>query len=82
MEKSYAKLPPVTLDNTFMTLQKVFERIIKSAGGIEYKIPHVNKKKLRKEKKLPTAFTCEEEIYACGVEIASMALEDKYHLDR
>ena len=82
VEKSYASLSPTKLDDTFMTLQKVLECIIKYGGGNEYAIPHMNKKKLRKENKLPVAFTCDEEIYACGLEIAAMGLEDKYHLTR
>ncbi|OWY94288.1 Mar9 Transposase [Phytophthora megakarya] len=44
---SYAALAPVKLDNIFITLQKVFECMLRAGESNEYKLPHNRKDKSR-----------------------------------
>jgi hypothetical protein len=66
VHKSFTRLPKETLEDTFLTFQKVLECAIEHNGGNQYKLPHINKKKLRKENKLPITFRCDDKIYMNG----------------
>ena len=76
VQKAYDTLPVTTLNDTFLTLQKVYECVIKNGGYNQYHLPHVGKKKLRRSGQLPTSFLCDEDVYKQGKEIVQMATED------
>lgn len=75
---SFKKLSWQTLDNTFLTLQKVYECSMNIGGGNEYRLPHMGKMKLRKANRLPQSFTCTVEVFQRSMETLEMAKEDKY----
>jgi hypothetical protein len=74
---AFEKLPMITLENTFFTLQTVWGKCIKHCGGNQFKPPHIGKAKLRRKKILPENLFCDEEIYNRGIEVLSMMKEDK-----
>ena len=53
VDAAFHALPVETLDDVFLTLQKVLECIMKVGGSNKYKLPHARKKKLRREGTLP-----------------------------
>jgi hypothetical protein len=57
------------LDKVFVTLQSVLEEVMKDEGGMGYKIPHMNKDKMVKEKSLPRALKVDGELYQKTLEI-------------
>jgi hypothetical protein len=77
VNNSFNKLPAVTLENTFLTLQTVWGKAIAHFGGNQFKPPHIGKAKLRREKILPKNLSCEYDIYKQGLETLSMMNEDK-----
>ena len=48
----------LALDNTFLTLQTVLEQAMLRGGDNDYKIPHLNKRQMRKQGTLPPLFEC------------------------
>lgn len=50
---SFDELSPHTLDNVFLTLQSCLTEILRVKGGNNYKIPHLNKQRLRNLGLLP-----------------------------
>ena len=75
---SFWKIPPKTLQNTFLTLQKVLECSIQHMGGNQYKLPHVGKEKMRRREQLPDNFSCDKETYRIGIETLGMMENDKF----
>ena len=59
---SFEELTPQTLNNVFLTLQSCFSKIIEVHGGNNYKIPHLNKERLRRTVGLPTSLEVEENL--------------------
>ena len=49
VETAFKEQDPLKLTDVFLTLRVVMQQIICQGGGNDYKIQHVNKKKLRKE---------------------------------
>ena len=95
VQNSFLCLSSEKLEDTFLTFQKVLECALDNDGGNQYKLPHVGKKKLRKENKLPITFRCDKDIFLKGQvslarlkqesdiatrEIAQMYTEDKYYI--
>ncbi|ETO99442.1 hypothetical protein F441_23144 [Phytophthora nicotianae CJ01A1] len=60
---SYQNLQPETLEDTFVSLQKVMECIIQDLGNNNYKRPHIGKSKLRKAGLLLKNYKCDMSIY-------------------
>ena len=77
VESSFQSLSQVTLENTFLTQQLVWAAAIAHFGSNQFKPPHVGKEKLRRRKLLPENFSCDDDIYAQGVETLCMMKEDK-----
>lgn len=50
VESAFEELKPETLDNVWVTLQSCMEKIMETNGGNDYKIPHMNKARLRRER--------------------------------
>ncbi|DAZ99814.1 TPA: hypothetical protein N0F65_001323 [Lagenidium giganteum] len=46
---AFEELPADTLDDTFITLQTVMEACLLAGGGNQFKTPHINKDKLRRD---------------------------------
>ena len=63
VQHAFNKLEANTLNNVFTTLQTCMESIMLTGGGISYKIPHLNKAKLRREGRLAEKYLCSEEAY-------------------
>jgi len=62
VQDSFQQLPIQALTNVFITLQLVMEHIILDNGGNNYKLPHINKNKLRKEGRLTEILTLRPEV--------------------
>lgn len=58
VQNAFNELNMEKLDNTFLTLQSCFEATILAKGGNSYKIPHMNKTKLRREGRLQSTLSC------------------------
>lgn len=63
VQHAFNKLERNTLDNVFITLQRCMELIMLSGGRNSYKIPHINKTKLRNEGLLAEKSICSEEAF-------------------
>ena len=49
------------IKDAFLTLQAVYDEIIKCRGNNTYKLPHLQKQKFRREGRLPTNLTVSDE---------------------
>ena len=67
VHKAFDTLSSKTLENTFLTLQKVLELAIASLGGNQFKLPHVGKEKLRRKNLLPDNLSCDKTIFLRGM---------------
>ncbi|XP_050207555.1 uncharacterized protein LOC126656972 [Mercurialis annua] len=63
VEKSYNDLPSEDLNCVFLTLKSCMVEIMKVFGGFDYKIPHMNKNKLKKDGRLPIRLECDPEVF-------------------
>ena len=54
---AYNELEPTTLGNVWLSYQYVMNEVLKVKGSNDYLVPHVNKKKLAAEGKLPIQVT-------------------------
>lgn len=63
VQHAFNKLEANTLNNVFTTLQTCMESIMLTGGGNSYKIPHLNKAKLRREGRLAEKYLCSKEAY-------------------
>lgn len=61
VEAAFQQLDRDTLDSVFLTLQTCMENIMLTNGNNSYKIPHINKEKLRRENRLPINLICNVE---------------------
>uniref|UniRef100_H3GUF4 Uncharacterized protein n=1 Tax=Phytophthora ramorum TaxID=164328 RepID=H3GUF4_PHYRM len=52
-----------TLENVFLSLQAIMMCALACNGGNEYKLPHYNKARLRREHKLPKSLPCAKDLY-------------------
>ncbi|XP_041994169.1 uncharacterized protein LOC121744637 [Salvia splendens] len=59
---SFEELTPQTLNNVFLTLQSCLSKILEVHGGNNYKIPHLNKERLRRTVELSTSLEVEENL--------------------
>ena len=55
VQSSFDKLKKNTLNNVFLTLQKVMEACIMCDGNNTYKLPHINKARLKRLGELPNS---------------------------
>ena len=60
---AFNKVNHESLNDVFLTLQKCMEASMLCDGGNSYKIPHIGKKKLKREGRLPETITCDIEAY-------------------
>ncbi|ETN03780.1 hypothetical protein PPTG_15976 [Phytophthora nicotianae INRA-310] len=74
---SYQNLQPETLEDTFVSLQKVMECIIQDLGNNSYKRPHIGKSKLRKAGLLLKNYKCDLSIYLVGAAYHFVASQQK-----
>lgn len=51
--------PTEELNNVFLTLQSCMVEVMQTLGGNNYKIPHINKKKLIRNAQLPETIDCD-----------------------
>ena len=54
---AYNELEPTTLGNVWLSYKYVMNEVLKVKGSNDYLVPHVNKKKLAAEGKLPIQVT-------------------------
>lgn len=59
---NYNELTPHTLNKVFLSLQACMIEVLKVKGGINYKLPHLNKEKLHREGILPHNLTVPMEL--------------------
>ena len=62
--QAFQDLDSQTLDNSFLTLQKVMENCLQGGGGNHYTLPHMNKAKLLREGRLSQSYICNSDILA------------------
>ena len=62
--ESYSELPSRIINNVFLTLQVCMENTILKDGGNDYKITHLNKRKLERENRLPVSIIATRETLA------------------
>ena len=62
VELSFIELDRYKLNNVFLTLQCVMEKIILNDGGNDFKLPHMNKAKLMRLNRLPISIQASEEV--------------------
>jgi hypothetical protein len=58
VHETYWEYPYLKINRMFVTLQTVFDEVIKANGGNEYKLVHMNKARLEREGRLPVAVHC------------------------
>ncbi|XP_074373603.1 uncharacterized protein LOC141713943 [Apium graveolens] len=58
VQKAYDMFPSKKANHIFLTLQQCMIEILKVRGSNSYKIPHMNKKSLEKNRKLPLQLQC------------------------
>ena len=49
MSNAYDFLPSATIDNIFITLSVVMNCIVDAGGGNNYKLPHTNRNKMKRD---------------------------------
>ena len=59
---SFTELDRYKLNNVFLTLQCVMEKIILNDGGNDFKNPHMNKQKIMRLNRLPISIQASEEV--------------------
>lgn len=57
VHQAYSELDATTLNNVWLSYQYVMNEVLKVKGSNDYLVPHVNKKKLAAEGKLPVQVT-------------------------
>lgn len=62
VEKAFYMFPTSKSNRIFLTLQNCMTEIMKVRGANTYKIPHVKKGSLERQKKLPTQMRCDAEL--------------------
>ena len=62
--QTYQSYPANRINRIWLTLQGCMNEIIKSNGGNQYKLPHINKEKLEREGRLPRVLDLTEEARA------------------
>ncbi len=60
-----------TLDDTFLTLQKVLECIMDANGDNGYKLPHQQKQQKKRAHTLPENVACSESVYEKAMNASS-----------
>ncbi|XP_057770758.1 uncharacterized protein LOC130990549 [Salvia miltiorrhiza] len=63
VQKAYDIFPVEELNNVFLTLQSCMVEVMRTLGGNDYKIPHMNKKKLSRAGQLPETLECDRKIF-------------------
>ena len=53
-DDAFNEYPRIKLENIFLTLQLVYDEVIKANGNNTFPLPHMGKEKLRKEGRLPS----------------------------
>lgn len=64
------------LARVFVTLQSCMLEIMKDEGGMGYKIPHMNKQRLQRERRLTTALKCDAELYQNTLSLLNQMIID------
>ncbi|XP_042018944.1 uncharacterized protein LOC121766756 [Salvia splendens] len=73
---SFEELTPQTLNNVFLTLQSCLSKILEVHGGNNYKIPHLNKERLRRTVGLPTSLEVGENLVKESLEYLLLPQND------
>jgi hypothetical protein len=68
VEAAYNDYPWRKINYLWLTLQSVFNKIVKCNGNNTYSIPHINKEKLDGEDELPIVINACDEVVAYTVE--------------
>ncbi|XP_047952831.1 uncharacterized protein LOC125198554 [Salvia hispanica] len=59
---SYEELSPQTLNKVFLSLRACLTQILIFSGGNNYKVPHINKDRLKRTEGLPNALDVDEKL--------------------
>jgi hypothetical protein len=65
---AFNELSRASLNNIFLTLQKVMEQALLHGGSNDFKIPHSGKQSMIRGDCLPETFKCTGEAFLCGTE--------------
>lgn len=63
VKNSFESLDKESLESIFLTLQACTLEMLKRKGNNDYTLPHLGKKKLSHEGKLPDNLSCPEKVY-------------------
>ncbi|GMF36685.1 unnamed protein product [Phytophthora fragariaefolia] len=63
VEASFRNLDKQKLDNIFLTLQQVMECVLACKGGNAYKLPHLGKAKLLRQRRLHRYIVCDAAVF-------------------
>jgi hypothetical protein len=74
VEKTYKDYPTNKINRVFVTLQTIFDTIIKEQGDNQFKIPHLGKDKLEKEGRLPLVVKLSQAALDTMVEFGEMSM--------
>lgn len=62
VKAAYEEYPPEKINRMWLTLQAVMNEIIEADGNNDFKLPHMNKKKLEREDRLPVVLEVTESV--------------------
>jgi hypothetical protein len=63
VDKAYQDYPVQRSNRIFLTQQACMMEIMKHNGGQHYNIPHMKKKTLEMQGRLPTTLSCAQQLY-------------------
>jgi hypothetical protein len=69
VEQTYADYPHEMINRLFITLQTVFNSVLEHNGGNQYKITHMNKGRLERERRPIACCHC---MYPCTLKVSAM----------
>ena len=69
VEEAYDRYDVNKLARVFITLQSVLIEVMKDEGGMRYKIPHLNKDRMERERMLHINLRCDGELYRKTLDI-------------
>ena len=67
MEEEFEEYDVENLNRVFLTLQMCMKEVMKIGGENRYRQPHMNKRRLEREGRLPHRLSCQKDIYDAAI---------------
>jgi hypothetical protein len=74
VQEEFDTYDSANLNKVFITLQTCMLKVIKIGGGNGYRIPHMGKDKLQKQKRLPSLISVPPAVYAKALEMLGLGV--------